>query len=71
MRRQFDNQDELSALMASYGGEMGSVALAMLELLAGANLKRKTLLSVLGTHGDLEPAAQRSGWPIPSISAKS
>ena len=61
MRKQIDNPDGISALMAFHGGKTGLVDQAMLELLARDNLKRITLLSMLGTHGDLEPAAPRSG----------
>jgi len=56
---QIDNQDELSALVASYRGEMWPVAQAMVELLPRDNLERKALLSMLGTRGDLESRAQR------------
>ncbi len=56
---QTDNQDELSALVAAHGGEMWPVAQAMVELLPRDNLERKSLLSMLGTRGDLESRAQR------------
>lgn len=56
---QVDNQDELSALVVSYGGEMWPVAQAMVELLPRDNLERKALMSMLGTRSDLESRAQR------------